>query len=86
MRADGRGGAGPSAGARVVASDFGDLHYDGPCPPAGSGVHHYDFTVYAFVGPQPAIPGGTNARRLSALLAGASVAQATLSVTAQTVK
>lgn len=28
-------------------NDFGDHHYDGPCPPTGSGVHHYHFTLYA---------------------------------------
>jgi hypothetical protein len=28
-------------------NDFGDKIYDGACPPAGSGVHHYQFTVWA---------------------------------------
>ena len=32
-----------------ITNDFGDPHYDGPCPPAGVApdVHHYVFTVYA---------------------------------------
>jgi Raf kinase inhibitor-like YbhB/YbcL family protein len=32
-----------------VNNDFGDPHYDGPCPPPGVApdVHHYVFTVYA---------------------------------------
>lgn len=32
-----------------VSNDFGDPHYDGPCPPAGVApdAHHYVFTVYA---------------------------------------
>jgi Raf kinase inhibitor-like YbhB/YbcL family protein len=32
-----------------VNNDFGDPHYDGPCPPAGVApfAHHYVFTVYA---------------------------------------
>jgi hypothetical protein len=28
-------------------NDFGDKGYSGACPPAGSGVHHYQFTVWA---------------------------------------
>jgi len=30
----------------AVASNFGDAFYDGPCPPSGSGVHHYRFTIW----------------------------------------
>jgi Raf kinase inhibitor-like YbhB/YbcL family protein len=32
-----------------IENDFGDLHYDGPCPPANVApfAHHYVFTVYA---------------------------------------
>jgi Raf kinase inhibitor-like YbhB/YbcL family protein len=32
-----------------IDNDFGDPHYDGPCPPAGVEpfTHHYVFTVYA---------------------------------------
>jgi Raf kinase inhibitor-like YbhB/YbcL family protein len=32
-----------------VLNDFGDPHYDGPCPPTNlpPNVHHYVFTVYA---------------------------------------
>lgn len=28
-------------------NDFGLIGYDGPCPPAGTGLHHYTFTIYA---------------------------------------
>lgn len=28
-------------------NDFGDVGYDGPCPPKGHGVHHYSFRIYA---------------------------------------
>lgn len=34
-------------GAAVVVSNFGDAAYDGPCPPKGTGVHHYQFTIWA---------------------------------------
>lgn len=42
------GRAGSMFGPQVV-NDFGDPHYDGPCPPANLApfAHHYDFTVYA---------------------------------------
>lgn len=40
-------GAAPPAGAHAVMTDFGDEGYGGPCPPQGSGVHHYEFTVWA---------------------------------------
>lgn len=34
-------------GAVEGGSDFGLPGYQGPCPPPGSGAHHYVFTVYA---------------------------------------
>ncbi|MEN6542922.1 YbhB/YbcL family Raf kinase inhibitor-like protein [Parvibaculum sp.] len=34
-------------GAMEGTSDFGVPGYQGPCPPKGSGAHHYVFTVYA---------------------------------------
>lgn len=34
-------------GAHGVISNFGDAYYDGPCPPGGTGVHHYRFTIWA---------------------------------------
>jgi len=41
-----RGGVLP-AGALAGENDFGDKGYGGPCPPPGSGPHHYQFTVWA---------------------------------------
>lgn len=41
---------GPSSaipGAVRGTSDFKEQGYGGPCPPPGSGAHHYIFTVYA---------------------------------------
>jgi Raf kinase inhibitor-like YbhB/YbcL family protein len=42
-----RGVAKLPQGAQTVASNFGDPFYDGPCPPPGTGVHHYQITVWA---------------------------------------
>ena len=33
--------------ARAIVSNFGDAAYAGPCPPSGTGVHHYRFTIWA---------------------------------------
>ena len=41
------GGAGLPAGARQLLSSFGKQAYGGPCPPPGSGRHHYEFTLWA---------------------------------------
>ncbi|MDI9358616.1 MAG: YbhB/YbcL family Raf kinase inhibitor-like protein [Phycisphaerales bacterium] len=30
-----------------LKNDFGDYGYDGPCPPIGTGIHEYVFTLYA---------------------------------------
>ena len=32
-------------GAKAIVSNFGDAAYAGPCPPKGTGVHHYEFTI-----------------------------------------
>lgn len=49
--------AGSSFGTQV-ANDFGDLSYDGPCPPMTLTpyVHQYVFTVYALDTTLPTIP------------------------------
>jgi Raf kinase inhibitor-like YbhB/YbcL family protein len=39
--------------ARTIVSNFGVTGYAGPCPPKGSGVHHYKFTIWAM--PTPAM-------------------------------
>lgn len=42
----GKTGAMPH-GAIQSVNNFGTARYDGPCPPPGSGTHHYIFTVFA---------------------------------------
>ena len=34
-------------GAHQHGNSDGNEGYDGPCPPAGSGVHHYEITLWA---------------------------------------
>jgi Raf kinase inhibitor-like YbhB/YbcL family protein len=57
------------AGARGVKSNFGDAGYAGPCPPPGSGVHHYRFTIWAMPGPTVPIAADERADTLQARLA-----------------
>lgn len=47
------------AGAHALASDFGDTAYDGPCPPDGSGVHSYEFTIWALPDAHADTPDGS---------------------------
>ncbi|CAM3082393.1 hypothetical protein BST27_09955 [Mycobacterium intermedium] len=44
------------AGAVVSANSGGKTAYLGPCPPAGSGVHHYRFQLYALSKPLTLAP------------------------------
>lgn len=32
---------------KSIVTNFGDAGYAGPCPPKGTGVHHYQFTIWA---------------------------------------
>jgi Raf kinase inhibitor-like YbhB/YbcL family protein len=55
--AENAGVAGSSVGIQV-SNDFGDLSYDGPCPPPTFTPvnHHYVFTVYALDEMLPVLP------------------------------
>ena len=70
------------AGARQIATNFGDAAYGGPCPPPGTGVHRYQITIWAMPSAQTAIGPDARATDVAALLARASIDHATLSVTA----
>jgi Raf kinase inhibitor-like YbhB/YbcL family protein len=37
----------PPPGATVLPNSGGERAYLGPCPPAGTGTHHYRFALYA---------------------------------------
>ncbi len=42
-------------GAHQHGNSNGDESYDGPCPPVGSGVHHYEITLWALDVPSVAV-------------------------------
>jgi Raf kinase inhibitor-like YbhB/YbcL family protein len=50
----GSGGATMPTGTIQGTNDFGDSAYGGACPPPGSGLHHYEFTLWAL--DTPTIP------------------------------
>jgi Raf kinase inhibitor-like YbhB/YbcL family protein len=77
-------GAELPAGARALRSDFGEAAYDGPCPPAGTGVHRYEITVWAMGVPAVTLDENASAKALEATLKRTSLDHASITVTAQT--
>ena len=73
-----RGATTLPAGAKAVASNFGDAFYDGPCPPNGSGVHHYRFTLWAMPTDKTTIAANAQASAVAAMLAKSALASAVL--------
>ena len=63
------------AGAVVSANSGGKAAYLGPCPPAGTGVHHYRFQLYALSKTLPLAP-TTPAGQAAQTIAGAALATA----------
>jgi len=59
------------AGAASLANSAGQVGYSGPCPPPGSGVHHYRFTLYQLPATFQVPPG------LAGLQAAQAIARAT---------
>jgi Raf kinase inhibitor-like YbhB/YbcL family protein len=64
--------------ARAIASNFGDPFYDGPCPPKGTGVHHYQITIWAMPAAATAIAPDAKATDVAAMLARLALGKATL--------
>ena len=48
--------AGVPATFRQARNDFGTAGYAGPCPPSGSGPHHYHFELLALSHPDLSLP------------------------------
>ncbi len=61
-------GTGLPSGAEEGVNDFGDPGYGGACPPTGSGVHHYEFTLYALGTARPPFDANAKGTDLSAWL------------------
>ncbi len=70
-------------GATGVKSNFGDSTYDGPCPPTGSGVHRYEFTIWALGTPALTLKPDAPATEIDAALTKAALAKATVSGTVE---
>jgi Raf kinase inhibitor-like YbhB/YbcL family protein len=62
--------------AKAVAGNFGDAAYDGPCPPAGTGVHHYQFTIWAMPTATTSIAPDAKASEVAPRLAQSALARA----------
>jgi Raf kinase inhibitor-like YbhB/YbcL family protein len=73
-----RGTTNLQAPARALASNFGDLFYDGPCPPNGTGVHHYQITIWAMPSATTSIAPDAKATDVTALLTGRALGSASL--------
>jgi Raf kinase inhibitor-like YbhB/YbcL family protein len=69
------------APAQGVVSNFGDRVYAGPCPPPGSGVHHYEFTIWAMKARTTKLPRDAKAPDVIATLTAESLSHATLTST-----
>ncbi|MBV8787639.1 MAG: YbhB/YbcL family Raf kinase inhibitor-like protein [Mycobacterium sp.] len=65
------------AGATALPNTAGQAAYKGPCPPAGSGIHHYRFTLYQLPDGYQ-LPGGLAGVQAAQTIAGAATAQAQL--------
>jgi Raf kinase inhibitor-like YbhB/YbcL family protein len=71
-------------GAKVLANDFGNAAYDGPCPPPGTGTHRYEFTIWAIPKTHAVlgIAADAPATALEALIKTYAIDHATLTATA----
>ena len=61
--------------ASVGLNSNGKAEYFGPCPPAGTGVHHYRFQLYALAKPL-ALASTTAAQQATQTIANAAIAEA----------
>jgi Raf kinase inhibitor-like YbhB/YbcL family protein len=65
------------AGGTTLPNTAGQLAYMGPCPPAGSGIHHYRFTLYQLPNDYQ-LPDGLAGVQAAQTIASAANAQAQL--------
>lgn len=64
-------------GARHLENSNGDANYHGPCPPAGTGVHHYQITLWA-LREKPVLDASTNPADVGAYMEKHAIAKARL--------
>jgi Raf kinase inhibitor-like YbhB/YbcL family protein len=73
-----RGATSLPGGAKAIVSNFGDAAYAGPCPPKGTGIHHYEFTIWALPTPEVSLANDEKATTLTALLSKTALGRASL--------
>lgn len=78
-----RGVIGLPAPGLAVPTDMGPASYSGPCPPTGTGVHRYEFTVWALPTAKTTIASGAKADAIENQLRGVAVDHATIVGVAQ---
>jgi Raf kinase inhibitor-like YbhB/YbcL family protein len=72
-------GAAPlPAGAIQGTNDFGNAAYGGACPPAGSGLHHYQFTLWALDTPTIPFDAAVTGEKIGPWLQAHAIAKAQL--------
>ncbi|MFM4701994.1 YbhB/YbcL family Raf kinase inhibitor-like protein [Aeromonas bivalvium] len=64
-----------------LRSDFGSQGYGGPCPPAGHGMHRYQFTVWALPEATQAVKADTPPAMVGYMLNAMALGKATLTAT-----
>lgn len=73
-----RGARSLPGSAKTIVSNFGDAAYAGPCPPKGTGIHHYEFTIWALPSVEISLHDDEKATTLTALLAKTALDRASL--------
>jgi Raf kinase inhibitor-like YbhB/YbcL family protein len=63
-----RGAQALPGNAQAIASNFGDAAYAGPCPPRGTGLHRYQFTIWAMPTASTTLAPDTKATAISSAL------------------
>jgi len=73
-----RGAKSLPGGAKAIVSNFGAAAYAGPCPPKGTGVHHYEFTIWALPTAEISLAADEKATTLTQLLSKRALGRASL--------
>jgi Raf kinase inhibitor-like YbhB/YbcL family protein len=74
----GSGAAALPPGTIQGTNDFGDKVYDGACPPSGSGLHHYEFTLWALDTPTIPFDAAVTGEKIGSWLQSHAIAKAQL--------